>query len=63
MGVKKKNNESSEVLLRRFNREVQVSGILTDVKKRRYFEKGESRKKKRDSAIRKARRKMSKRGY
>jgi len=63
MGVKKKGKEPFEVLLRRFNREIQSSGVLTDVKKRRFFLKDVSRKLKRASAQRKAERKIVKRGY
>ncbi len=63
MGVRKKGKEPFEVLLRRFNREIQSSGVLTDVKKRRYNFKDVSRQLKRVSATRKAERKLVKRGY
>jgi ribosomal protein S21 len=63
MGVRKKGKEPFEVLLRRFNREIQTSSILTDVKKRRYNFKDVSRQLKRVSAQRKAERKLVKRGY
>lgn len=36
--VKKKDNESSEGLIRRFNRRVQQSGVLLRTKKDQYFE-------------------------
>lgn len=63
MGVRKKGKEPFEVLLRRFNREIQTSNVLTDVKKRRYNIKDVSRSLKRVSAQKKAERKLVKRGY
>jgi small subunit ribosomal protein S21 len=60
---RRRDRESFEVVLRRFFREVQQSGILTDAKKRRFFEKDTSRKLKRTIAQRKAERKRSTRGY
>jgi small subunit ribosomal protein S21 len=41
--VKKKDNESFENLLRRFNRKVQQSGILVRARKIRFFEPPKSR--------------------
>ena len=41
--VKKKDNESFENLLRRFNRKVQQSGVLVRARKTRFFEPGKSR--------------------
>lgn len=55
--------ESFEVTLRKFFRDVQQNGVLTEVKRRRYFEKDISRKLKRSIAQRKATRKRSLRGY
>ncbi len=63
MEVKRKEKEGFEVLLRRFFRDVQQSGVLTEIKKRRYFTKDVSRIKKRDTARRKAVRKRAKQGY
>lgn len=63
MEVKRKEKEGFEVLLRRFFRDVQQSGVLTEIKKRRYFTKDVSRIKKRDTAHRKAVRKRAKQGY
>lgn len=59
-GVSRKPSESFENLMRRFNRKVQQSGVLTDVKKRQHFEKGPSKKELRDAAIRKSARKAQK---
>ncbi len=41
--VKRKDNESFENLLRRFNRKVQQSGVLIRARKTRFFEPGKSR--------------------
>ena len=56
-------SESFDVMLRRFFRDVQQSGILTEVKKRRFHTKDVSREKKRISARRKAVVRRMKRGY
>ena len=56
-------SESFEVTLRRFFRDVQQSGILTEIKKRRFRDKEASREKKRVSARRKAEIRRIKRGY
>ena len=61
--VKKKGNERFESLLRRFNREIQQSGILTIAKKNRYFEKDPTRVMRRETAIRKNVRRRIKQGY
>ena len=63
MEIKRREKEGFEVLLRRFFREIQQSGILSEAKKRRFFVKEPSRVKIRQSALRKARRKRIKRGY
>ncbi len=55
--------EGFEVMLRRFFRDVQQSGILSEVKKRRFRENGLSRTKLRQIATRKAARRRVKRGY
>lgn len=41
--VKKKDNESFENLLRRFNRKVQQSGVLIRARKTRFYEPPKSR--------------------
>lgn len=50
--VKKKEHESVESLVRRFNKRVQQSGVLIRAKKRRFFEKPRSRNKQRAAAMR-----------
>ena len=52
--VTKKESESNESMLRRFNRIVQQSGLLTQAKEKKYHKKEISRVKRRMSAIRKA---------
>lgn len=61
--VKRKNEERFDVMLRRFNREVQQSGILSVAKEKRYFKKEDNRGKIRKSAIRKRYIQSLKRGY
>lgn len=59
-GVSRKPNENFENLMRRFNRKVQQSGVLTEVKKRSHFEKPLSKTEQRTIAIRKSARKAAK---
>lgn len=61
--VKKKGDEKFDVMLRRFNREVQQSGILTTAKLKRFFEKEVNRGERRKSAIRKNVIRKLRRGY
>jgi small subunit ribosomal protein S21 len=61
--VKKKEKERFDSLLRRFNREVQQSGILTIVKKNRFFEQEPNRRMRRESSIRKNIIRRARRGY
>lgn len=61
--VERKGEERPEVLVRRFNREVQQSGILTVAKKRRYFERELNRNLRRQSAVRRSAIVIEKRGY
>lgn len=41
--VKKKDNESFDSLLRRFNRKIQQSGVLVRARRIRFFDPGKSR--------------------
>jgi len=50
--VKKKQNEKSEMLLRRFNRIVQESGLLKAVKEARFKAKFPNRRERREMAKR-----------
>ena len=44
--------ESFESLLRRFNKKVQANGILSEIRRREYFEKPSIRRKKKEAAKR-----------
>lgn len=52
--VKRKDTESFESLLRRFNRKVQQSGVLVRARKTRFFEPGKSRNLKKAAARRRS---------
>ena len=52
--VKKKDNESFENLLRRFNRKIQQSGVLVRARKTRFFEPPKSRNLQRSAAQRRS---------
>jgi small subunit ribosomal protein S21 len=53
------DNESLERALRRFKRKVQRSGLYSELRKRRYYEKPSAqRKRKREAAIRRERRRQ-----
>lgn len=52
--VKRKDNESFENLLRRFNRKIQQSGVLVRARKTRFFEPGKSRNLLRSAAQRRS---------
>jgi ribosomal protein S21 len=58
-----KRTESPDAQIRKFFREVQLSGVLTEAKKRRYREKDPSRRLRRAQAKRKSIRNESKRGW
>jgi ribosomal protein S21 len=62
-GDRGERSENFDVMLRRFFRDVQQSGILTEIKKRKYHAKEISRDKRRVSARRKAVVRRLKRGY
>jgi small subunit ribosomal protein S21 len=52
--VKKKDHESFESLLRRFNRKIQQSGVLIRARRTRFFEPAKSRNLLREAAQRRA---------
>lgn len=52
--VKKKDNESFENLLRRFNRKIQQSGVLIRARKIQFFQREKSRNLQRVAARRRA---------
>jgi small subunit ribosomal protein S21 len=51
--IKLKDNEPFEVALKRFKKQVEKAGILTELRRREYFDKPSVRKKKRSAAARK----------
>ncbi|MFA6423461.1 MAG: 30S ribosomal protein S21 [Patescibacteria group bacterium] len=63
MQTRRRDGESPEVKIRKFFREVQQSGILSEVKGRKEFTKDTSRRLRRKTAVRKAFIKKIKRGY
>jgi ribosomal protein S21 len=58
--TRKDPKESAENLLRRFNRKVQQSGVITSVKRGQYFEKPMSKRERRIRAILRQEYKLSK---
>lgn len=56
-------SENPEVVVRKFFREVQLSGVLSEAKKRRYREKEPNRRKRREIAKRKSVKNEYRRGW
>lgn len=50
--VKKRENESSESLVRRFTKRVQQSGVLLRAKKRRFYENPKNKRAVKEDALR-----------
>jgi small subunit ribosomal protein S21 len=50
--VKPSGDESFESLLRRFNRKVQQDGILSEIRRREYYEKPSLKRKRKEAAKR-----------
>jgi ribosomal protein S21 len=50
--VRKRDNESTDSLLRRFSRKVQQSGVLLQARKVRFFERKKGRRRMREEAMR-----------
>jgi small subunit ribosomal protein S21 len=51
--VKVKDNEPFEVAMKRFKKQVEKAGILTELRRREYYDKPSIRKKKKAAAARK----------
>ena len=51
--IKLKDNEPFEVALKRFKKQVEKAGILTELRRREYYDKPSTRKKKKAAAARK----------
>ncbi len=58
--TKKDSKESTEYLLRRFNRKVQQSGLVANVKQNQYYQKPMSKRDRRNKAIIRQERKVIK---
>ena len=50
--TRRKQKESFEGLLRRFNKQVQMSGKILEVKKKRYYKRKKNCRSKKESALR-----------
>lgn len=57
--VQKKEGESTENLIRRFNRKVMQSGILPQARKKRFHQPKPTKRARREEAIRQERRKTA----
>lgn len=61
--IRIRDGESFEQALRRFKKQVEKSGILSEIKKREHFEKPSVRKKKKSMAARKRLLKKMRKSY
>jgi ribosomal protein S21 len=57
--VQKKDNESTENLIRRFNRKVMQSGVLSLARKNRFHQPEPNKRARREEAIRQEKRKQA----
>lgn len=57
--VKANEGESADSLIRKFNKKVQQEGILTEIRKREYYEKPSVRRKKQKEALERKKRARS----
>jgi small subunit ribosomal protein S21 len=62
-GVKLKDGESFESIVKRFKKQCEKAGILSEVRKREHYEKPSVRLKKKSSAARKRASKNKRRSY
>jgi len=51
--IKVKDNEPFEVAMKRFKKQVEKAGVLTELRRREYFDKPSVRKKKKAASARK----------
>jgi len=51
--IKVKDNEPFEVTMKRFKKQVEKAGVLTELRRREYFDKPSVRKKKKAAAAKK----------
>lgn len=57
--IRVKDSENFEAALRRFKKEVQMSGVLSEMRRREHYEKPSVKRKQKALAARKKRRKRS----
>ncbi|MCK5267125.1 MAG: 30S ribosomal protein S21 [Spirochaetes bacterium] len=60
LGIKVRDGEAIESALKRFKKECEKAGLLTEIKKREYYEKPSVTKKKKNEAARRKREKKLK---
>jgi len=60
LGIRVKDSEPIELALKRFKKECEKAGLLTEIKKREHFEKPSMIRKKKDAAARRKREKKMK---
>jgi ribosomal protein S21 len=63
LSARPQKKESFDAMLRQFNREVQASGLLTEIKRRRFFYRKPSKTIRRQEAQRLNKKIMLRRGY
>jgi len=51
--IKVKDNEPFEIAMKRFKKQVEKAGILTELRRREYYDKPSVRRKKKEAAARK----------
>ena len=51
--IKVKDNEPFEIAMKRFKKQVEKAGILTELRRREYYDKPSIRKKKKEAAAKK----------
>lgn len=61
--VKSRDNENFEILLKRFKKQCEKSGVLSEIKKREHYEKPSVRLKKKSMAARKRLTKKQRKTY
>lgn len=62
-GIKIRENDSYEAALRRFKKQVEKAGILSEVRRREFYEKPSVRRKKKSIAARKRMLKRERRAF
>jgi len=58
--VKVRNNESFEKALKRFTKQCEKAGLMSDIRKHQYYEKPSEKRKRKEAAARRKQRKLQK---